>query len=211
MDIKVFSNRVKKLIKRKVRKTKKRIIKLEPDSHSMRKIFLLFMILFFAVCDLAIWRSGSIPNSDPVLVINTGADMELEKNARELASGHPIESMIPYILRKDRKVASYLLAIAKKESNLGMYSPQKDGRDCFNYWGYRGQYNKTDSGYSCFDSRRQAVNVISKRVGTLIAQNIDTPQEMAVWKCGYDCSWDDQANVRKWVEDVGYYYEKIYQ
>jgi len=106
-------------------------------------------------------------------------------------------------------VASYLVAIAKKESNWGKFSPKKDGRECYNYWGYRGTYNQTESGYSCFRSPSQAVSVVGKRIEELISQNIDTPREMVVWKCGSDCSVFSQSSVNEWIDDVGFYFQKI--
>lgn len=211
MDIKKISNEAKRKIRKSVRKTKKRISNFELDTPKNRQIFLLIMIMMFAVSDAAIWLSGSFSPQGKEISVQKEPATELEMNARKLASGHPIEPMIQYIVKRDKKVASYVLAIAKKESNLGVHSPKKDGKECFNYWGYRGEYNKTDSGYSCFDSRRQAVAVVSDRIEDLIEKEYDTPREMAVWKCGYNCSWDDPANVDKWVDDVGYYYEKIYQ
>jgi hypothetical protein len=117
--------------------------------------------------------------------------------------------MAPYIANQDKDVAAYLVAIAKKESNWGKHSPKKEGQDCFNYWGYRGQENPTDSGYSCFNTPRQAVNVVGERIGELLAQNIDTPREMVVWKCGSDCSVFDPESVAKWIQDVDWYYRKF--
>ncbi len=129
--------------------------------------------------------------------------------AEKLVAGHPIEKMLSFIYQEDKKVAAYLVAIGNKESKWGTYSPQKEGRDCYNYWGYRGSYNQTDSGYSCFDSPEQAVKEVGGRIERLLAQNIDTPSEMVVWKCGSDCSWDNPAAVNKWIADVDYYYRKL--
>jgi hypothetical protein len=121
---------------------------------------------------------------------------------------HPIEAMVPFIVRQDPEVAAFIVAIGKKESNWGMYSPKKDGQECYNYWGYRGTYNQTDSGYSCFDSPRQAVAVVGGRIAELVEQDINTPQEMVVWKCG-DCSGEAAQNADKWIADVGVYYRKL--
>ncbi len=133
----------------------------------------------------------------------------LEKNIKKLARGYPIAQMAPFIAGKDKKVAAYLVAIAKKESNWGIYSPKKRGKTCYNYWGYRGQENPTASGYSCFSSPRQAVNVVGRRIKNLVAQKIDTPREMVVWKCGDACTRSGARGEAKWVRDVGFYYEKI--
>jgi hypothetical protein len=107
-------------------------------------------------------------------------------------------------------VAAFLVAIAKKESNWGMFSPKKNGRDCYNYWGYRGSYNQTKSGYSCFDSPKQAVKVVGNRIEELVANNIDTPQEMLLWKCGQRCSAKTSNGAAKWVRDVDLYYKKFF-
>lgn len=133
-----------------------------------------------------------------------------EKKINGLVRGYPIQKMAPYISHKNKRVASFLVAIAKKESNWGRHSPKKDGRECFNYWGYRGPENSTDSGYSCFDSPQHAVNIVGGRIGELVAEKIDTPKEMVMWKCGSaNCARHDRG-AAKWIWDVGYYYQKIY-
>lgn len=133
-----------------------------------------------------------------------------EKKIHDLVGGYPIEKMAPYISHKNKRVASFLVAIAKKESNWGRHSPKKDGRECFNYWGYRGPENTTDSGYSCFDSPQHAVNVVGGRIGKLVADKIDTPKEMVMWKCGTTSCARRDRGAAKWIWDVGYYYQKIY-
>lgn len=128
-----------------------------------------------------------------------------------MVQGTPMEAMVPYISERDEQVASYLVAIAKKESNWGKFSPKKDGQECYNYWGYRGQYNKTASGYSCFRSPKHAIETVGDRLAELIDQKIDTPSEMVVWKCGRDCvAAGGQAAADKWVRDVDFYYRKLY-
>lgn len=134
-----------------------------------------------------------------------------KKNAEQIIRDKPMKEMMDAVAGRDIGTASYLVAIAKKESNLGKFSPKDaDGRNCYNYWGYRGSQNTTKSGYSCFDSPEQAVEVVGNRIQNLSQiGKFDTPQKMAVWKCGYDCSWDNQANVKKWIADVEMYYEKL--
>lgn len=124
----------------------------------------------------------------------------------ELVSGSPMEEMVPYISKRDKKTASFLVAIAKKESDWGRHSPRKDGRDCHNYWGYKGGYNLVQ-GYSCFDSAEQAVEVVGNRIEQLIGKNIDTPQKMLVWKCGGNCAGDKGA--ASWVGTVSGYFNKL--
>jgi hypothetical protein len=136
---------------------------------------------------------------------------KLEKNTNKLISDYPIKQMAPYLAKQDKKVAAFLLAIAKKESNWGKFSPKMAGRECYNYWGYRGQENTTASGYSCFKDPAQAVKVVGNRIEELIAQNIDTPREMVMWKCGAACSAHGANGEAKWVKDVGYYYNKVYK
>lgn len=126
-----------------------------------------------------------------------------------LVQGHPIEGMIPSISRKEKAVAAFLIGIAKKESDWGKHSPRKNGRDCYNYWGYRGTYNATDSGYSCFDSPEQAVDEVGRRIEKLMSQKINTPERMIVWKCGSSCAGHDPYSVKKWISDVSLYYNKL--
>jgi len=132
-----------------------------------------------------------------------------EEIYENLVKDYPLALMTSEITKQDKKVAAFLIAIAKKESNWGRHSPKKNGEDCYNYWGYRGGYNATASGYSCFDSPKQAVEVVGGRIKSLINQGIDTPEKMIVWKCGRDCSWDNPTAVRKWVSDVSAYYHRL--
>jgi hypothetical protein len=135
----------------------------------------------------------------------------MERKINQMVAGQPIAEMTPFIAQKDKKTAAYLIAIAKKESNWGKFAPQKNNTNCYNYWGYRGSYNRTASGYSCFDSPEQAVNVVGDRISDLVNKKVDTPKAMALaWKCGWDCSGHDPASVTKWVSDVNFYYKKIY-
>jgi len=197
-------------MEKNTKKQKTRLALPDIDSPELRNFFLGFLVAIFLVYDILFSMLGiSMQREDygsnqkpvPVSVEN--------REYRKLVSGHPIERMIPYISRQNRQVASFMIAIAKKESNWGKYAPQKDGRDCFNYWGYRGSYNMTDSGYSCFDSPRQAVAVVGSRIEDLIAQEIDTPKEMVVWKCGSTCRGHSRYDVRKWISDVDLYVAKV--
>lgn len=133
----------------------------------------------------------------------------LEKNILTLVSGYPIEKMAKAISKQEKTVASFLVAIAKKESAWGKHVPTKDGKDCFNYWGYRGGENPTESGYSCFETPEKAVAVVGARIQKLVNQGLDTPEKMLVWKCGSTCAGHDSQGVRKWVSDVAHYIDKI--
>jgi len=147
---------------------------------------------------------------------NVAGDLSIDqfatkKNIEELTDDKPMQSMVEAVAERDPSTASYLVAIAKKESNLGKISPKgANGKDCYNYWGFRGGQNTTKSGYSCFDSPEQAVTVVGDRIQFLSKiNNYNTPKKMSVWKCGFDCSWDNPVAVKKWIADVGYYYQKI--
>jgi hypothetical protein len=130
-------------------------------------------------------------------------------NLKNLVAGYPIAEMVSDINAKDKTVAAFLVGIAKKESDWGKHSPQKDGRDCHNYWGYKGSYNLTASGYSCFDSASQAVAIVGGRIEDLVGQKINTPERMVVWKCGSSCAGFPKGDVVKWIGDVGRYFYQL--
>ncbi|MFA5961534.1 MAG: hypothetical protein WC848_02555 [Parcubacteria group bacterium] len=136
----------------------------------------------------------------------------LKKDLRVVVKGHPIEMMIPYIAQKDRKVAAYLIGIAKKESNWGERKPVLAGVDCFNYWGFRAERERMGSGgHTCFDSPKDAVDAVSIRIAQIIERNdAESAKDMLVWKCGSDCSaTGGQAAANKWARDVDFYAEKV--
>lgn len=168
--------------------------------------FLTAVSLVFA---LLCFRSvAAIPVSSPPQAEGK-SDSKLQRDIKKLVKGYPIAEMAPYIAGKDKKTAAFLIAIAKKESNWGIHSPKKRGKTCYNYWGYRGPENPTVSGYSCFSSPRQAVNVVGKRIKNLVAQKVDTPREMVMWKCGDACTRSGARGEAKWVRDVEFYYKKV--
>jgi len=136
---------------------------------------------------------------------------EFEEEIKTMAKGYPIERMARYISRKDRKTAAFLIGVAKKESNWGLYTPKLNGQECYNYWGYRGVSERmTPGGYTCFSSPGEAVRVISKRIDNLVRESsLDTPEKMVVWKCGWSCAGHSPEAVKKWISDVAYYYEKV--
>jgi len=137
--------------------------------------------------------------------------VEFENRIREMVKGYPIEDMVPYIVEQDRTVAIYLVAIAKKESGWGVHVPVLEGQDCFNYWGYRGiRVLMGTGGHTCFNSRKDAVETVGKRLYTLIYEkNLSTPEDLIVWKCGSSCAGHDPYSVQKWISDVDLYYEKL--
>lgn len=139
-------------------------------------------------------------------------DQSFEKEIRKMVKGYPIEKMVPYIVKKDRTTAAFLVGIAFKESTWGEHVPVLNGQDCYNYWGYRGQRRLMGTGgHTCFNSPKDAVDTVAKRLDTLIKEHkTDTPAEMVEpWKCGYDCeATGGRAAANKWVSDVAkYFYE----
>ena len=108
------------------------------------------------------------------------------------------------------QVAAYLVGIAKKESSWGSASPSKDGKTCYNYWGYKGAGSREMAlGYGCFGSPEEAVKIVGARISKLLNQNLDSPARMVVWKCGSSCAGQDSAGVQKWISDVSIYYDKV--
>lgn len=135
----------------------------------------------------------------------------LEKKTLEMVKGYPIEEMIPYIMEKDRIVVAFLIGIAKKESNWGKRVPVLNGQDCYNYWGYRGkrQFMGTD-GHTCFNSRKDAVDTVAKRIEGLVNNDkLNTPEKMIIWKCGFSCDGHSRYSVQKWISDVNMYFKKF--
>jgi hypothetical protein len=135
---------------------------------------------------------------------------ELEEEVRKMVAGSPMEQMVPYIAEKDRTVAAFLVGIAKKESNFGRRVPVLNGQDCYNYWGYRGIRDRMGTGgHTCFDSPKDAVDTVAGRLQDLVQSDIDTPQEMVIWKCGSSCAGHSEYSVNKWISDVEMYFEEI--
>ncbi len=147
----------------------------------------------------------------PVATISPN-ELRLERDVSKMVQGYPIEEMLPYIIKHDRQTAAFIVGIAKKESNWGKRVPvTENGEDCYNYWGYRGEGSRgTAMGHGCFGSKKEAVAVISKRIENLMKEyHRDTAEEMVVWKCGYTCSGHSPESVESWIDDVGYYAEKV--
>ena len=127
----------------------------------------------------------------------------------EIVGDSPIKEMVPFISKRDEKVAAFLVGIAKKESSFGEHSPLKDGQTCYNYWGYKGSAgNGSSMGYACFASAEEAIEIVGNRIEVLVGKNHSTPAKMVnTWKCGTDCSGDPGAP--SWVTTVAMYFEKI--
>ena len=139
-------------------------------------------------------------------------EQALEQEIRKMVKGYPIEKMAPYIAKKDRTVAAFMVSIARKESSWGVHVPVLNGQDCYNYWGYRGQRKLMGTGgHTCFNSPEDAVDTVAKRLETLIEEyGKDTPAKMVIWKCGSDCeATGGQAAANKWISDVAMYFNRF--
>lgn len=135
---------------------------------------------------------------------------KLEKELEDTLKGTPMETMIDPISKQDKTVAAFLVGIAFKESKFGVYSPKKNGNECYNYWGFKGKTNTTASGYSCFSSPEEAVETVGQRLQKLVQKNkLDTPSKMTVWKCGRSCAGHSSESVRKWISDVSIHFNSI--
>jgi hypothetical protein len=197
-------------IKKIVKKISQRFHKFNPER--LKKPLFLMLLIFLMIMVLFIQDFGNRAKKETGF---NSAYLEnkvaLENKIRGMTKGHPMEDMTYYISNKDKMTAAFLVAIAKKESDWGEHVPVLDGKDCFNYWGYRGIRDRMGSGgHTCFDSPKDAVDTVSKRLSYLIKENgIDTPKELVVWKCGRNCRSQNQEEVKKWIEDVALYYEKV--
>ena len=191
--------------------------KLKPLHFSLhsKKILLLSLIAVVFVMDLSIMQSDQNfqREANSFSTVKYIPQNPWVRKARAMVKGTPMAEMVPYLNDQNKDTAAYLVSVAKKESNWGKFSPRLNGQDCYNYWGYMGHTgNETPSGYTCFESPQEAIDVVGDRFSQLINQeNLTTPQEMVVWKCGFDCSWDNPVAVKKWIHDVNHYYQKFYE
>jgi hypothetical protein len=197
-------------IKRKIQEIVGKIAK-RPEEAAF--VFLAGVAIVFAGMCFGLVKSDIQSAQNGVSLatdIEANAASRLEKKLKKMIADSPMKEMAPYIAKRDKKTAAYLVAIAKKESDWGKYSPKKKGKECFNFWGYKGKRNRNAAGYSCFETPAQAVNVVGKRIDSLIAQKTDTPAEMVIWKCGSACTARSNPDAAKWVSDVAMYFKKIY-
>ena len=201
-----------KKLKRDKKKTKRFFL----DEHTLVSTDFFFAVvvsLGLGIAWLLIANAQSVARQyaalEPLQVVRGNAS--LEHRVKILTKGFPLERMAPYISEQNEDTAAFIVGIAKKESNWGKRVPKREGKDCYNYWGYRGKGdNVTWDGYTCFGSPREAVRTIGKRIDTLVLEhNLDTPREMVVWKCGWNCEGHGSVNVEKWISDVEYYYWKM--
>lgn len=190
-----------------MKKTKQNFLHSRWFRRSDRNLLLLVLAFVTALgVTFSLVSFGKRANDEMKSPLSSKSAFEMKIQA--LVAGHPIERMVPYIATRDQQVATYLVAIAKKESNWGKFSPQKNGKNCYNYWGYRGPEDTTDSGYSCFASPGEAVMTVAARLRELLDQGLDTPRKLVVWKRGFLGTPLDSSE-EKWVADVGYYVSKM--
>jgi hypothetical protein len=180
-----------------------------------RMLILIIAIIFF--CSILIIQQFDLNKPDDKQIQTKVVYLPSRENSiagqmRSMVKGYPIESMMPYITKKDPEVAAFMVAIAKQESGWGTHKPVLDGQDCYNYWGFRLKTDRMGSGgHTCFDSPQQAVDMVATRISQLInEENINTPKDMVIWKCGYACqnrpkTQDDQT----WIKDVSMYYQPL--
>ena len=198
-------------------KTTKNREKMRKESVTEQALLLAALYALAAFFALLLFAAGERTKTELSMTDYTTSPAALLPSKFELVlgrmvSGHPMTAMTPYLAKQDRKTATFLVSIAKQESNWGEHSPkQPDGRECYNYWGYRGQTDDmTPSGYSCFRSPKEAVSVVGGRLNTLIWNyQLDTPRELLVWKCGSSCTGHDPSDVATWQQTVGMYSKKI--
>lgn len=158
--------------------------------------------------DTELLKEGVGKNKVNEIAVNQNFEQQLYAMVGET----PIKDMVPDIAQRDQRVAALLIGIAKKESSFGQHVPKLDGKDCFNYWGYKGSGKRgTGMGYACFESTGEAIRTVGDRIENLVKKDLDTPAKMVVWKCGSSCVAHDPAAVKKWISDVEHYFYEIVQ
>lgn len=178
-----------------------------------------FNVFFGIVVSLSLFITGLLYGaclrvSAVEIALPTISDrqMFLEHKINRVVDGYPIEAMAPYIAERNKLTAAFLVGIAKKESNWGKRIPvDADGADCFNYWGYKGAGSRgVEMGHGCFGSPEEAIGIVGGRLDTLVQEyKFRTSAEMIVWKCGWSCDGHSSQSVKKWISDVGIYFDKV--
>jgi hypothetical protein len=65
-------------------------------------------------------------------------------------------------------------------------------------------------GHTCFNSRKDAVDTVAKRIDNLVnSERLNTPDKLIVWKCGFSCQGHSKESVQKWIADVDAYYSEM--
>jgi hypothetical protein len=164
-----------------------------------------------------VFNSADVNNQAGILALDvntqeSGEKIKSNKFAEKLyamVGDTPIKDMVPFISGRDERVAAFLVGIAKKESSFGLASPSKDGKTCFNYWGYKGEGGRgTGMGYACFASAEEAIKTVGDRIEVLVNKDRNTPARMVdTWKCGVSCAGDPGAPG--WTATVALYFNQI--
>jgi len=182
------------------------------DFKKARKNILVGLVIFtWLFAGFGFYINYKIEKTDINIAIQSHTRTPFENKIREMLSGFPMQKMSRYISGQNKETAAFLVAIGKKESNWGKRKPVLNGKDCFNYWGYRGKREKMGSGgHTCFDSPKDAVFSVANRIDELVFEyNLNTPEKMIIWKCGSTCKEHSQSGVDKWIADVDLYYNKL--
>lgn len=199
--------------KKSKRKTKIKLSRFFHFDEKRTKWYLYaLIIIFIGVFPLAVvFVSRNIERSYENISPGVVAKNPREEKIRGMVKGYPIQQMTAEISKRDRRVAAFLVSIAKKESNWGRRVPQLDGKDCYNYWGFREKRDRMGTGgHTCFDSPHDAVETVGNRIQELVDDyDRDTPRKMVVWKCGNSCDSHSPQSVQKWILDVDLYYKKL--
>ena len=178
------------------------------------KYLLLFFAIVFNVFVIAIILIIGGINRDLDLlsakrILFNQPNPQIQADIEKLTEGYPIAEMAPFIAKENRQVAAFMIAIAKKESAWGRRAPKLNGKECYNYWGFRKKRERMGSGgHTCFDSPEDAVRTVAKRINRLVKNGYDTPRKMVLWKCG-DCTGPARVGAEKWIQDVDLYYPQM--
>ncbi len=134
---------------------------------------------------------------------------DLKNDIAKIVKNTPMAAMTDSISKKNRTVAAFLVGIAMKESQFGIHSPKIAGRDCYNYWGFKGGGKTVAGGYTCFASPEDAVDTVAKQIEKMVAKGVKNPAQAISWKCGSSCAGHNPSGVRKWIADVSVNFYKI--
>jgi hypothetical protein len=161
-------------------------------------------------------QSGKICSSenedyqkDLVKGVSVPGNSDLKEDVAKIVKNTPMAAMVDPISEKDRTVAAFIVGIAMKESKFGVYSPKLAGRDCYNYWGFKGGGKTVAGGYSCFGSPDEAVDAVGGKIEKMVAKGVRTPAQAISWKCGSSCAGHGAGSVQKWISDVAVNFYKI--
>lgn len=180
-----------------------------PSSNVFYSVFLSLSIFLSALLYTASFQVAQLASME---VVAPDPNVLFAHHVSQMVEGYPIEAMTPIIAKQNKTTATFLVGIAKKESNWGKRIPRaEDGTDCYNYWGYRGAGSRGIAmGHGCFGSPEEAIGIVGGRLDTFVLEyKFTTPEELVVWKCGWSCDGHSNASVKKWIADVGYYTRKL--